>query len=360
MGAVPARIVWPPGRNPTSVVEECFFTELLSVGAAPRSVIRLVRLKISAAAFEYIDTGKIEWEVAHQVQGTEIILFFRNLASPQLDAVFGAITMLGSETFYMIIIPIVFWCISKTVGLHLGLVSTISLFLNGFLKNLFQVPRPFVAHPEIAEKAAFIQTAGGYSFPSGHAQGATTFWGYLTTVVPASWFKAVAILVILAVSFSRVFLGVHYLSDVLAGMAVALVVLVAYQGVLSFGKTYTVPSGPVLPFIAGVVLPWILLLLDRTANSFKAVGFIIGVSTGYVLEESTLDYNVSAPFLTQMLKSIVGLAGVLAIRLGLGALFPDQNIFHLIRYAIMAFSVMFVFPWVFTRIFRTRRRQLKL
>lgn len=294
------------------------------------------------------------------MQGTEIILFFRNLTSPQLDAAFGAITMLGSEAFYMIIIPIVFWCISKPVGFHLGLVSTISLFLNNFLKNLFQIPRPFVAHPEIAEKAAFVETASGYSFPSGHAQGAATFWGYLTTVVRASWFKAVAISVILAVSFSRVFLGVHYLSDVLAGMAVALVVLVAYHGALNFVKTYMVPSGPALPAVAGLVLPWVLLLLDRTEESFKAVGFIIGISAGYVLEESILAYSVSAPLLTQVLKSVVGLAGMLGIRLGLGALFPDQNIFHLIRYAIMALSVMFVFPWAFTKIFRTRRRQLTL
>lgn len=88
--------------------------------------------------------------------------------------------------------------------------------LNRFLKWIFQRDRPLHEHGLLIEQ--------GWSFPSGHASGALVAYGMLAyllmRVVPKAWHLAVvcaAIALILSIGFSRVFLQVHYFSDVIAG-----------------------------------------------------------------------------------------------------------------------------------------------
>lgn len=94
--------------------------------------------------------------------------------------------------------------------------------LNMALKAAFERPRPSFSHP--------LATATGFSFPSGHAMVALTVYGALAFVVSASVKSrrarasvvAAAVALVLAIGFSRVYLGVHYVSDVLAAYSVAL------------------------------------------------------------------------------------------------------------------------------------------
>lgn len=91
--------------------------------------------------------------------------------------------------------------------------------INFILKNFFQRSRPAIEH---------LVQAGGYSFPSGHAMVSTTFYGMLGYLVwlnlresnrPSWYVPVLTVLLILAIGFSRVYLGVHYPSDVVAGFA---------------------------------------------------------------------------------------------------------------------------------------------
>jgi undecaprenyl-diphosphatase len=104
-------------------------------------------------------------------------------------------------------------------AMSLAVVPTGEL-LNLVLKQIFQRPRPTVPEP-LVELAT-------YSFPSGHAVASSVFYGALCVLVlqrvrsPALRVAAVAgaAAMVLLVAFSRVYLGAHYLSDVLAGIAV--------------------------------------------------------------------------------------------------------------------------------------------
>ena len=93
------------------------------------------------------------------------------------------------------------------------------MLLNVLMKQIFQRARPSFTDP--------IITLTTYSFPSGHAAGATLFYGilaaFLVTHISKWRWRAVvvlvAILLVALVGFSRIYLGVHYLSDVLAAVA---------------------------------------------------------------------------------------------------------------------------------------------
>ena len=90
--------------------------------------------------------------------------------------------------------------------------------LNVLMKDTFQRPRPHFDHP--------LVSLATYSFPSGHAAGSTVFWGF-ACVLAWSWparpsirtlVAVAAVLMVVLTCLSRVYLGAHYPSDVLAGV----------------------------------------------------------------------------------------------------------------------------------------------
>lgn len=103
------------------------------------------------------------------------------------------------------------------------------MLLNVGLKNLFQRPRPTLEEPLV-----HLST---YSFPSGHAVASTVFYGALCSLVfmhtRSPVLRALAVVLcmamVLLVTFSRVYLGAHYLSDVVAGVSVGLLCLLVFM-----------------------------------------------------------------------------------------------------------------------------------
>ena len=127
--------------------------------------------------------------------------FLQRFSSPFMDTLVYLITSVGSEIFYTIALPLLYWVWSKEVGYRVGVVFLSSDFLNRYLKFVFRIPRPpatstvRVIHPE---------TGGGYAFPSGHAQGSTVFWGWLSSEARKRWLYTVgALAVVIAVSYTH-------------------------------------------------------------------------------------------------------------------------------------------------------------
>ena len=107
------------------------------------------------------------------------------------------------------------WSRARWDAVFVVVTRLLALLVGTGLKLLVRRPRPLLAHP--------LAHAHGYSFPSGHALGAAALWASLALLAAArGWPRgravALAVVVPLVVAATRVLLGVHYVSDVLAGL----------------------------------------------------------------------------------------------------------------------------------------------
>lgn len=149
------------------------------------------------------------------------------LRSPLATAVFMGFTWAGYAPFVMILLPLGYWAWNKHAFTRLALFVFISAVLNAALKELFKDPRPDAIY------RLDSHVGQSYGMPSGHAQTAVVLWFWLAYEVRRKWFKYLATTMVLGICFSRLYLGVHDLEDVLAGVAVGGLCLSLFHWTLS-------------------------------------------------------------------------------------------------------------------------------
>lgn len=277
----------------------------------------------------------------------------QSVSSPVLDVLFGAITMLGAEEAFILMIALLFWTVSKMFAIRVGVLVLLSSFVNSGLKDLFRLPRP--SPDEV--RVILAETGGGYGFPSAHAQTATVFWGYLARAVRPRRFTVAAVAIVFLIGLSRVYLGVHFPGDVVGGFVFGGVILAVYLWVTE----WLAPPGralpkPWLPPVA-VLAPFGLLALYRSAEAFKMVGLLVGLGTGCLVEDRYVRMDERASLGVQVLKATFGIAVTFGLRAGLKALFaPESAVLGMVRYAAMALWVSLGAPAVFVLAFRPSRK----
>lgn len=185
------------------------------------------------------------------------------------------VTSLSSEYAFIVFLAVSYWLLGPRLGRKLGLTVAVSFLLNDALKGVFNSNRPYVDDPRVASAAAQATGPGG-GLPSGHTQSAASFWTLLAWE-RGGWWVPVAVVVILAVSLSRLVLGVHYPLDVLAGLFVGLA--------LAFGAA----GLPVLP--GARMVGWVVALLSAylAARWLPDSSRSLGVLAGFAL--SVLDFR---------------------------------------------------------------------
>jgi len=141
--------------------------------------------------------------------------WINSIRSPNLTIFFQYITWLGYKDFLFLFVPFCFWFFDRKVFGTFTLFVFISALINTYLKDFFQDPRPDVIL-NIDPWASPVDLS--YGFPSGHAQLAVVIWGFLFLNTKNIFLKILLIFLILTISFSRIYLGVHYPFDILGGM----------------------------------------------------------------------------------------------------------------------------------------------
>lgn len=154
----------------------------------------------------------------YDLQGLEFIQ--NNIQNPFLDSLFPIITFLGDKGMIWILISL--FLLSSKRYRKTGLMVISALILatilgEGLLKNLIQRPRPFIDYPMFE---LIILPPSGYSFPSGHTTSSFAAAGILSKNFKK--FQTIFWVLAFAISFSRLYLLVHYPSDIIVGILVGL------------------------------------------------------------------------------------------------------------------------------------------
>ena len=151
-----------------------------------------------------------------------------NFMSERMTNIVKILTSLGSALVVIILTIVLFMAIkNKRIAVSIVINLIVITILNNLLKIIFLRPRPNVNN---------LILESGYSFPSGHSSTSMAFYGYLIYLiykyVNNKKIKISLIiflsLVIVAIGLSRIYLGVHYASDVLGGFLLAIVYLIIF------------------------------------------------------------------------------------------------------------------------------------
>ena len=282
-----------------------------------------------------------DWLVSLNDWGTQFLLALQQLRTPALYAFFRFITDLHGDNFYLFIFPLLYWCLDKRLATRLAYLFFFGYdFSNGFLKDLLHTPRPSDPRLQV------LVTETSYAFPSGHAQGSLIFWGYLALAVRRVWFWIAAVVLVLLISFSRLYLGIHFPQDVVGGLLIGLVVLVLFTW-LEPRISPIVARWPWLQQIAvGALLPLLIFFAARSDASARALGLLCGAGIALPLEARNVRFAVGGSFVQRLLRFLVGFVVVLIFYLGLSALLPRTDIMRFIRYTIVGIAMLWLAPWL--------------
>lgn len=190
----------------------------------------LVAFAVSFAAV--LGFARIAREVAEGETGEMdefVELAVHSLDAPWLDVVMRVFTFIGTPFFVIpAAVAVSVWAVKKRetrAAVALAVVMVMTEVLNVLLKHTFERPRPTLFQE--------IETLHSYSFPSGHAMAAAAIYGMMGVVIARlvprhRLFFVVALpVVIFMIGLSRIYLGVHWPSDVLAGFAAGAFIVLA-------------------------------------------------------------------------------------------------------------------------------------
>jgi membrane-associated phospholipid phosphatase len=261
--------------------------------------------------------------------GIEIIRAIQKIQSPVLTAVISFITELGTDNFYIPVIMFIFWWIDEKKGLRLGILVILSGWINVFFKDILKQPRPYNFDPALG--LAYEPT---YGAPSGHAQNSLCFW-----VSIAAWIAgrkksqkrflvwAAAALFILLIGFTRLYLGVHFPTDLFAGWILgALILFLMYILSPLLIKHLSGQTRLLNIFTAFAALAMITLY----PNDRYLPALLLGFCLGYTIMKKNFPFCTQSEIkekklLILCLRCLTGFAGFAVIYLVLRLLLPGEG-----------------------------------
>ena len=268
--------------------------------------------------------------------------------TPLLVPIALAITFFGNPVPWMLLAIAIYWHGKENDSFYFMNVALFSSLLVGALKLAVARPRP---NPETFKVfAGDIYTQ--LSFPSGHSALVAAYWAYLRKFLDK--FQSALLLALVAlVALSRVFLGVHFLSDVLAGIVLGVLIGKWSLWLKEKVKHKHFHPSKLLESLAIVSILIFALLALSFLESMPLAAIFLGFYVGFFLCKEIGLKAEKQSFRESMVKTIVGYVGIAAILVALPLItsvpLPSQEYGAtrtFLLFGLVGFWASFLFPWI--------------
>ena len=273
-----------------------------------------------------------------------IISFLQSFSSDLLNSVMMIITSFGSLYILLFFVLLIYWCYNKDIGYKLAIIMSCSFVLNSIVKGLVQTGRP-IGVDGIVSIGTY--TAPGYSFPSGHTQNITTFGTSLFIFTRNKLLFIVSIVLIILVSISRLYLGLHWPIDILGGFILALIVSIVLNEIfikLNSFKINILVSILILVFCLG----FIFISKDNMGyDYFGSMGLIFGIFLGHLFENRFVNFSALSSNIDNVMKLLIGISTTVLIEVLFRYLFNETALVLSIKYFVIGFWTIGIVPFIF-------------
>jgi len=279
--------------------------------------------------------------------GIDVIKVVQQIRSPFFDLFFKTVSFTGAMIFYMIFLPFIYWCYDKKFGSRIFIVVLISGWFNSILKDFINHPRPYNI-----DESVKIGKTGGHGIPSGHAQHSLVVWGSLSIWLKSRrffYFSAVVLLI----AFSRVYLGVHFPTDIIGGWIAGALILAVFW--LSIDRVVLFLSGinPVILAALSIIIPALFSMILASKSSVMSAGALSGFCVGIIIEKRYINFGSATGFKSYLIRYLSGAFFLILLFLSQKLLFSKSSQNYLIF--VFAHSwIMFLWisagaPWLYKK-----------
>ncbi|MCH5163228.1 MAG: phosphatase PAP2 family protein [Clostridiales bacterium] len=283
----------------------------------------------------------------------DIIRALQMMSNGFLDAINHIFSFFGTEIFFMIVALVLYWCIDKKFAYRFFNVYILGVALTNVMKISFKRTRPFDAYPHEVRSIGDRETS--YSFPSGHTETIASV-STLATIKYGKSYKIIPIIGVMLtalVMVSRMYLGQHYLSDVLVGLLAGILFAISFNFLLSLFKDkeewFLVP-GLALAVIIIAILAGVGAL-NTSEDMLKGLGAFMAFDIGYFVEKKWVGYDIhqNTKWWNYALRILIGGGVTVGIQYGFKPIFPESipMLYCFLRYFLMALWAALAAPLIF-------------